>query len=161
MNEKNIIEKRQIRNIKVRELVEKAHKVSTSFFQNKYIYSSTEAVAELGLDEELVDQLLEDYVAQIIKAVSQFEEMLYTLQSQKDANEKLEYVDLRELAHKNLGVARNLRIEDASILLSDLMKKDDLEYLFLCIEVLRACAIILKPEYAYNTIKLIEVKSTF
>jgi len=41
------------------------------------------------------------------------------------------------------------------------MKKDDLEHLFICIETLRACAIILKPAYAYNTIKLIEVKSTF
>lgn len=161
MNEKRIIERRQNKNTKVRELVSKAQKVCHSFFQNKYLYNSAEAVSELGLDEELVDHLLEDYVAQIIKAVTQFEEMLYTLQSDKDANKPLIYTSLRELAHKNLGVAKNLRIKDAIVLLDDLMKKDDLEHLFLCIEALRASAIILKPEYAYNTIKLIEVKSTF
>jgi len=158
---KTIIERRQAKNNKIRVLVEKAQKVCHSFFQNHYQYNSAEAVSELGLDEDLVDQLLEDYVAQIIKAVTQFEEMLYDLQSNKDANEELLYTDLRELAHKNLGVARNLRIEDATVLLDDLMRKDDLEHLFLCIETLRACAIILKPEYAYKTIKLIEVKSTF
>jgi len=161
MNEKRSTERRQTKNSKLRVLVEKAQKVCHSFFQNNYKYSSAEAVSELGLDEDLVDQLLEDYVAQIIKAVTQFEEMLYVLQSTKDANEELLYTDLRELAHKNLGVARNLRIEDVIILLDDLMRKDDLEHLFLCIETLRACAIMLKPEYAYKTIKLIEVKSTF
>ncbi|MDQ7043705.1 MAG: hypothetical protein Q9M40_08160 [Sulfurimonas sp.] len=161
MNKKRIIERRQSKNSKIRLLVEKAQKVCSSFFEDKYQYSNAQAVSELGLDEELIEQLLEDYVAQIIKAVTQFEEMLYLLQSQKDANKELVYTELRELAHKNLGVARNLRIEDAIVLLDDLMKKDDLEHLFLCIEALRACAILLKPEYAYNTIKLIEVKSTF
>ncbi|SFV62081.1 hypothetical protein MNB_SM-4-1764 [hydrothermal vent metagenome] len=155
------IDRRQSKNNKIRALVEKAQKVSYSFFQNKYKYSTNEAVCELGLDEDLVNQLLEDYIAQIIKAVTQFEEMLYILQSQKDAKQTLSYTELRELAHKNLGVVRNLRIEDAIVLLDHLMKKDDLEYLFICIETLRACAIILKPAYAYNTIKLIEVKSTF
>ncbi|CAI6151156.1 MAG: hypothetical protein SPLUMA1_SPLUMAMAG1_01225 [uncultured Sulfurimonas sp.] len=155
------IDRRQSKNNKIRTLVEKAQKVSYSFFQNKYKYSTNEAVCELGLDEDLVDQLLEDYVAQIIKAVTQFKAMLYTLQSERDAKQTLSYTELRELAHKNLGVVRNLRIEDAIVLLDDLMKKDDLEHLFICIETLRACAIILKPAYAYNTIKLIEVKSTF
>ncbi|CAI6154308.1 MAG: hypothetical protein SPLUMA2_SPLUMAMAG2_00469 [uncultured Sulfurimonas sp.] len=155
------IDRRQSKNNKIRTLVEKAQKVSYSFFQNKYKYSTNEAVCDLGLDEDLVDQLLEDYVAQIIKAVTQFKAMLYTLQSERDAKQTLSYTELRELAHKNLGVVRNLRIEDAIVLLDDLMKKDDLEHLFICIETLRACAIILKPAYAYNTIKLIEVKSTF
>ncbi|MDF1878983.1 hypothetical protein JHD46_04940 [Sulfurimonas sp. SAG-AH-194-C20] len=161
MNEKRRLERRQTKNNEVRELVLKAQKVCYSFFQNNYIYNSAEAVSELGLDEELIHHLIEDYIAQIIKAVTQFEEMLYVLQSQKDANKNLEYTNLRELAHKNLGVARNLRIQDATVLLADLMRKDDLEHLFVCIETLRACAIVLKPEYAYNTIKLIEVKSTF
>ena len=155
------IDRRQSKNNKIRTLVEKAQKVSYSFFQNKYKYSTNEAVCELGLDEDLVDQLLEDYVVQIIKAVTQFKEMLYTLQLERDAKQTLSYTELRKLAHKNLGVARNLRIEDAIVLLDDLMKKDDFEHLFICIETLRACAIILKPAYAYNTIKLIEVKSTF
>lgn len=126
-------ERRQARNEKIRVLVDKAQKVCSLFFDEKYIYNNAEAVAEFGLDEELVEQLLEDYVIQIIKAVTQFEEMLYRLQADKDAE----------------------------LLLEDLMKKDDLEYLFLCIETLRASAIILKPKCAYNAIKLIEVKSTF
>jgi len=83
------IDRRQSKNNKIRTLVEKAQKVSYSFFQNKYKYSTNEAVCELGLDEDLVDQLLEDYVAQIIKAVTQFKEMLYTLQSERDAKQTL------------------------------------------------------------------------
>jgi hypothetical protein len=161
MNNEVKQERRNSKNEEIRNLVSKAKKVCFSFFQKEYKYSTQEAVDELGLDDELIHQLLEDYVAQIIKAIIQFEEMLYTLQSQKDAQKELEYTALKELAHKNLGVARNLRIKDAEILLTNLMKKDDLEYLFKCIEVLRASAIMLKPRYAYNTIKLIEVKSTF
>ena len=129
--------------------------------QNNYVYSNAQAVEELGLDEEEIAELVEDYISQIIRTVRQMEEMLYALQSQEDAKKELIYTPLRELAHKNLGVARNLRIEDAVTLLEDLMKKDDLEYLFLCIETLRACAIVLNPKHAFNTIKLIELKSTF
>ena len=161
MNNEIKEDRRNSKNEEIRDLVSKAKKVCFSFFKKDYKYSAKEAVEELGLDDELIHQLLEDYVAQIIKAIIQFEEMLYLLQSQKDAQKNLEYTDLKELAHKNLGVARNLRIKDAEILLNDLMKKDDLVYLFKCIEVLRATAIVLKPRYAYNTIKLIEVKSTF
>jgi len=161
MNEKRITERRQSKNREIRSLVQKAKSVCRLFFDDDYEYDVSEAIEELGLDEELIHQLVEDYVAQIIKSVLQFEELLYELQSKKDAREELDYTELRELAHKNLGVARNLRIKDAEILLADLMKKDDLEYLFHCIEGLRACAIVLNPEYAFNTIKLIEVKSTF
>ncbi len=161
MNLQNRVERREVKNTNIRKLVQKAQKVCFSFFGKDYTYSDAEAIEELGLDEELIHQLIEDYVSQIIKAVIQFEEILYDLQSKKDAKQELDYTELRELSHKNLGVARNLRIEDAIVILDDLMKKDDLEYLFSCIETLRACAIRLKPICAYNTIKLIEVKSTF
>jgi len=154
-------ERRKQKNSEVRELYAKADKLCASFFDEGYRYSDVEAVEELGLDEELIHQLIEDYISQIIKSIVVFEEMLYTLQSRVDAKQELDYTELRELAHKNLGVARNLRIKDAEVLLNDLMKKDDLEYLFLCIEVLRACTIKLNPEYAFNAIKLIEIKSTF
>ena len=154
-------EKRKQKNSEVRELYEKATKVCSSFFDEEYEYDDAEAVEELGLDEELIHQLLEDYINQIIKAIIEFEEMLYELQSRVDAKLEIDYTELRNLAHKNLGVARNLRIKDAELLLNDMMKKDDLEYLFFCIEVLRACAIKLNPEYAFNAIKLIEIKSTF
>ena len=154
-------ERRDKQNIEIRKLVDQAMKVCFTYFDEEYKYSSQEAMEELGIDDELVEELVEDYVAQIIKDVIQLEEMLYILQAKVDAKEELNYVEFRELAHKNLGVARNLRIKDAVVLLGELMKKDDLEYLFNCIETLRACAIRLKPVHAYKTIKIIEVKNTF
>ncbi len=154
-------ERRQKKNLAVRSLAAKAISVCNAFFKEEYRYDDAEAVDELGLDEELIHQLIEDYVAQIIKSVMLFENLLYDMQSKVDAKEEVDYTEFRELAHKNLGVARNLRIKDSEIVLNDLMKQDDLEYLFKCIEVLRACAIRLSPECAYNTIKIIEIKSTF
>jgi len=161
MNEDIKVERRKSKNREIRDLVFKAKRVCNSFFDTEYTYSDEEAIDELGLDDELIHQLVEDYVIQVLKTISQFEELIYELQSNKDAKQELDYTELRELAHKNLGVARNLRIKDAEVLLHDLMKKDDLEYLFICLETLRACAIRLKPECAFKTIKLIEVKSTF
>ena len=125
-----------------------------------YKYDISIAQQELGLDKELVAQLVDDYVAQVIKAVVQFEKYLETLQSSKNSNLQLDYTAFRDLAHKNLGVARNLRIKDAEILLEELMKKDDLEYLLNCLEALKACAIKLSPKCAFTTLKLIEVKSS-
>lgn len=155
------IERRKSKNLELRSFVDNADKVYKSFFQDAYDYTNDEALEELGVDEDLLDQLLEDYISQIIKAIVQFEYMIYKLQDAKDAKEELDYTELRELAHKNLGVARNLRIKDAEILLNDLMKKDELEHLFFCVEVLQASAIRLNPERAFKTRKLIEVKSSF
>ena len=124
-----------------------------------YQYDISIAVHELGLDKELVAKLVDDYVAQVIKAVVQFEQHLTTLEYSKKNNTELDYTALRELAHKNLGVARNLRIKDAEIILYELMKKDNLKYLLACLEALKVCAIKLRPKCAYDTLKLIEVKS--
>ncbi|MFT7860231.1 MAG: hypothetical protein ABXS93_04765 [Sulfurimonas sp.] len=126
-----------------------------------YKYDPAVAMEELGLDEELVEQLVEDYVEQIIKSVLQFEEYLTKLLDSQANKEALDYIPFRELAHKNLGVARNLRIEDAQVLLYELMKKDDLDYLVSCLEALKYCAIKLKPKRAYDTLRLIEVKNSF
>jgi hypothetical protein len=125
-----------------------------------YTYDSAEAVAELGLDKEMVKTLVDDYVAQIIKAILQFDEYMEKLQDSKDKELTLDYTLFRELAHKNLGVARNLRIKDAETLLYELMKKDDLVYLLTCLEALKVCAIKLRPQCAYDTIKLIRVKNS-
>jgi len=125
-----------------------------------YVYDTKKAVEELGLDEELINQLVEDYVDQIVKAITQFESYLERLQESQDNSLSLDYVPFRELAHKNLGVARNLRIKDAEKLLYELMKKDDLEYLLVCLEALKVCAIKLKPARAFDTLKLIEVKNS-
>jgi histidyl-tRNA synthetase len=134
-------------------------KLADLHIQN-YKYDVSIAVNELGLDKELVAELVDDYVAQVIKAVVQFESYLKTLKTSKKNNTVLDYTALRELAHKNLGVARNLRIKDAEILLYELMKKDDLAYLLACLEALKVCAIKLSPKCAYTTLKLIEVKSS-
>lgn len=123
-----------------------------------YVYTSGEAVEELGLDDELIHHLVEDYVAQILKSVYIFADLLLALKIAKKDGNVLNYLPLRELAHKNLGVARNLRIKDAEKLLFELMKKDDLEYLEICIQALQACAIKLKPICAYNTVTTIKIK---
>jgi len=122
-------------------------------------YRSKEAVDELGLDDELVHQLLEDYVAQVIKASFLFENYLKSLKNKKEEIKEEDFMPFRDLAHKNLGVARNLRIKDAEILLNEMMTGDDLEYIEDCLRALKACSIKLKPECAYKTLKLIEVKS--
>ncbi len=154
-------ERREKKNKEIRNLAQKAINVCESYFHEDYRYNSQEAVEELGLDEELVDQLIEDYVIQIIKSVMQFEEILYKLQAKVDAKEAIDLSEFKDLAHKNLGVARNLRIKDAESILKEMMQSDDLEKLFSLIEILRACAIRLNPVRAYNTIKIIEIKSTF
>jgi len=125
-----------------------------------YKYDTKQAVVELGLDEEMIQQLVDDYVAQIIKAIIQFDEYMEKLKESQDKETTLDYTPFRELAHKNLGVARNLRIKDAEVLLYELMKKDDLDYLLTCLEALKVCAIKLRPKCAYDTIKLIKVKNS-
>ena len=124
-----------------------------------YKFNTKEAMQELGLDDELVHQLVEDYVIQILKATLQFEKYLQELKQLNGAISQSDYAPFRDLVHKNLGVARNLRIRDAEILLYEMMRKDDLEYLEDCLKALKACSVILKPECAYKTLKLIEVKS--
>ncbi|EDZ61430.1 hypothetical protein SMGD1_2410 [Sulfurimonas gotlandica GD1] len=125
-----------------------------------YVYSPDEAIEELGLDSELINQLVEDYVSQILKSKVLFLKHLNELQYSVDNSKELDYTPLRELAHKNLGVAKNLRIEDGIKILDELMKKDDLAYLILCVEGLAACAVRLRPKCAYQTIKLIDLKSS-
>ncbi|MBD3796693.1 MAG: hypothetical protein IE887_02940 [Campylobacterales bacterium] len=125
-----------------------------------YTYTPTLAVEELGIEKELVEQLVEDYVEQVTKAVVQFERYLKNLQNSEQNETVLDYTLFRELAHKNLGVARNLRIKDAQVLLYELMKKDDLNYLMICLEALKYCAIKLKPKRAYDTIRLMQIKSS-
>ena len=161
MNEKIKLDRRKNRNKDIRNLVRHAKTVCSKFFTQEYKYDDSEAMEELGLDDELIHELVEDYVVQIIKYITTFERLVYDLQKAKDAKKELDYTELRELAHKNLGVARNLRIKDGEIVLSDLMKKDDLEYLLFCVEALQASAICLKPGCAFNTLKLLEVKSSF
>jgi hypothetical protein len=125
-----------------------------------YTYSSSEAVEELGLDAELIHQLLEDYVSQILKSVELFRRYVNKIRVLNKANQVNEYIKLRELVHKNLGVARNLRIKDAEKILFIIMKKENLDELELYIKLLESCAIRLKPKCAYDAITLMKVKNS-
>ncbi|MEN8304127.1 MAG: hypothetical protein ABFQ64_08645 [Campylobacterota bacterium] len=155
------IERRTLKNRAVRFLVQKAQKVCFDHFGYDYEYSPTEAIAELGVELDLVDHLVEDYVIQIIKSDALFREYLATLKEAKANDQKLDYTEFRNLAHKNLGVARNLRIEDSAKVLEDLLRKDDLVYLEHSLEVLKASAIKLNPVSAYDALYLIQIKSSF
>lgn len=124
---------------------------------SQYSYDPKEALDELGIELELINQLIEDYVTQIVKSKDQFVEYLKDM---KD-NKEFDYTPLRELAHKNLGVARNLRIKDGRKILEEIMKEDDLDHLILCVIALEYAAIRLKPTCAYETLRLMEIKSSF
>lgn len=126
-----------------------------------YRYDVEEAVAELGLEKELIYQLLDSYVIQILEAITEFNSYIDELEANSNRGLALEYKKLRELAHKNLGVARNLHIKDAQKLLTILMKEDDLEYLRLCLYTLEAVSIKLRPNCAYNALNLIKIKKSF
>ncbi len=152
----------------VKSLEAEASRIYTSLLKNELSslklseekYSPQAAVEELGLDEELINELVDDYVSQIITSLVQFESKLKTLQNSQTNNTTMDYIPFRELAHKNLGVARNLRIKNAEILLYELMRRDDLEYLMSCLEALEVLTIKLSPQKAYNTFKLIEIKDS-
>jgi len=125
-----------------------------------YKYNADKAIEELGLEDDLINQLVEDYVIQILKSKIQFIEYINKLKIDRQNNIKLNYTPIRELAHKNLGVARNLRIEDAIKFLDELMVKDDLDYLTKCVIGLESCAIKLKPLCAYETMNFMKLKSS-
>ncbi len=150
----------------LKEYFQRADKISKKILSKElkeldileYKYSSEEAVMELGLDKEMVQDLLEDFVIQIIKYKPIFLMYIEELKKRDKNSQQLDYTKLRDLAHKNLGVARNLRIVDAQKILHELMKKDDLNYLEKCANVLEACIIKLNPEVALRTAKLMEIK---
>ncbi len=153
---------------KIEIVLEYAQEICDDVFKNRfdnsklsnYIYSVTEAENELGLEEELIIQLTEDYITQIFKASDVFKNLIHNIRKNKDKKNKL--IELRDLAHKNLGVVRNLHIKDAQVLLNDLLTKhDDLDHLEDCVKALNACAFKLNPEYAYNTLSIIKIKKTF
>lgn len=126
-----------------------------------YKYTPDDAIEELGLELDLVNHLIEDYVIQIVKSNMTFLAYIKGLRLDADSGKHMDYTPLRELAHKNLGVARNLRIYDAQRLLEKIMKEDDLDMIFLYLEGLFACVTILRPQHAFNTLRLIKVKNSF
>ncbi|MCK9454207.1 hypothetical protein [Sulfurimonas sp.] len=125
-----------------------------------YRYEIGEAVEELSLEEDIVYQLVEDYIIQILKSKIVFYEYIHELKKDELENRALDYTNIRNLAHKNLGVVRNLRIKDAEKLLKAIMYEEDLNYLRLYVKALEVTATKLNPLCAYETLKLIEVKNS-
>jgi hypothetical protein len=159
MNEEFKVERRKAKNTNIRLLVDEAKQKCKEFFKEEYKYCDEEAVEELGLDSELIDQLVEDYVIQIVKSSDTFEEYLAKLYSEQLSSKELDFTPLRELAHKNLGVARNLRIKDSQELLTTLMKSNDLKELEDSLDLLKQCVIKLKPISAYAALELLKIKN--
>ena len=158
-----------LNNQNYQEMLNEAIELSTKLFQgdlknleiNNYEYSPGLAIEELGLDLELINQLIEDYSRQILNNLVLFLEYIEELQHDKNNNKELEYKNLRDLAHKNLGVARNLRIQDAEKILYKMMKDDDVYSLELYLYALVTSTIILKPKLAYDTLNLMKIKNYF
>jgi len=159
MNLNNLVENRKQKNSEIRKMVQKSKDKCAFFFQNDYIYNNEKAVEELGVDAELIDQLLEDFVTQILSSNLSFRTFLSTLKEEEKNLQELDYVPFKELVHKNLGVARNLRIKDAQEILELLMKKENLDDLSILLDILEACAIKLKPMKSYETLQILKLKN--
>lgn len=126
---------------------------------SNYCYKIDRAVDELYLEERVIDELIEDYVIQILKSTIVFYKYIQELKKSKLENRILNYEDIRKLAHKNLGVAKNLRIEDSEKLLILIMSEDSLDTLEIYVKALEISAFKLNPLCAYETLNLIQVKN--
>jgi hypothetical protein len=131
-------------------------------FSPSYVFDYSKPAQELGLDETLISQLIEDYIHQIFNAYEDFHKILENIYKADESDLDIYLVELKNLAHKNLGVARNLRIEDAQILLSTLMNNHtDYVYLEKCVEALMGCAFKLNPSYSFDVLRLKKIKENF
>ena len=76
---------------------------STEVFDNGYLYDPHVASSELGLPVDLIEEFIEDFIAQ----AKEFKDELYKSLNDGDND------NVKILSHKLKGVAANLRIEDA------------------------------------------------
>lgn len=90
---------------------------SSDTYENNYIYNPQVASDELGLPVDLIEEFIEDFIAQ----AKEFKDELYKSIDEEDIN------NLRILSHKLKGVAANLRIEDALEVLVIINTSDDLK----------------------------------
>jgi HPt (histidine-containing phosphotransfer) domain-containing protein len=77
--------------------------VANESFDNGYVYDPHVASNELGLPLDLIEEFIQDFIAQ----AKEFKADIYT------ALDHAEYEQVKILSHKLKGVAANLRIEDA------------------------------------------------
>jgi hypothetical protein len=151
-----LVGKRKERNHKMRVYIEKSYDLYNSFFETQYIYDDTEALEELGIDSELIHQLLEDFAIQIIQSNITLHKTLSILKKEKLHGEELDFTPFRNAIHKNLGVARNLRVKDSIEVLTKLMEETDFQRMEELLEVFEACAFKLKPTQAYEALQFLK-----
>ncbi len=118
-----------------------------------YRYTLDEAVEELCIDEEMIDIMLHEYIKQIFEALFVFDIMVRRLELDASLGKELDFSMLSDLAHKNLGVARNLRVKDGQKLLYEIMHTEDIEYIEHCLELLEYVTIKLDPDKAYDFVQ--------
>jgi len=124
-----------------------------NFFDENYIYSPLEASQELDLEPKLIQQLVQEYVAQLLQANVTFSEYIKEFKLLQANNQEIDFTLFKNLAHKNLGVARNLRIKDCEDILQKMMTEEKLDYLGLLVDVLESCAIKLSPDTASKSLQ--------
>ena len=151
-----LIENRTLNNKNMEIYIQKSSDLYLSFFKSPYSYNEKEALEELGIDSGLLHQLLEDFTFQIIASNITLHKQINLLKKEKLYAQELDFTPFRNTIHKNLGVARNLRIKDSIEILNTLMIEDDLEKIEMLLEVLEASALKLKPQKAYETLQLIQ-----
>lgn len=88
-------------------------------FDNSYVYNPQVASEELGLPIDLIEEFIQDFIAQ----AEEFKEPLYKSLNENDID------NIKILSHKLKGVAANLRIEDAFNVLVTVNSSDDIDEL--------------------------------
>lgn len=143
----------------VADLCKKVYENSFQYLELKeYNYDIEKVVHELELDIELIKGFVDEFMVEIFKSKNLFLKHINKVQEDKENEREPDFKPLRDLAHKNLGVAKNLRIKSVEKLLAELMNSDDIEYMKKCLEALNACAVNLNPQHAYKTLKLLKIQ---
>ncbi len=129
-------------------LIRSANEMISDVLDCNYKYNVHEAMSELGLDEDTVYELLDDYVKQILVTNKEFIDIISYMWEKQFLGEEFSFQPCLNMVHKNLGVAKNLRIADAVLILSEIKKQKDVESISLYLDALVSCAIKLRPKQA-------------
>jgi len=124
-------------------------------YQSDYVFDPQVASDELGLPIDLIEEFIEDFIAQ----AKEFKDELYESLTQNDIN------NVKILSHKLKGVAANLRVEDAHDVLNTINTSSDtneirvnLSYLYQIISKLSGEEITIPSE---NQEEIVEEEEEF
>jgi len=112
---------KQVKQEKVKEATKSEQKTDSSnnklVYDPNYVFDPNIASNELGLPVDLIEEFIEDFIAQ----AHEFKDDLYKYLDEEDIN------NVRILSHKLKGVAANLRVEDAFAVLTVVNTSTDLQ----------------------------------